>query len=334
MVFYNQEKKMRNILILLLFLLPLGHLNAEKVVRLPEVLKPHTMAVDENQLYICEFTSISIYSLDDFSLVKRFGRKGEGPMEFKGSTSVNCQTDRLIISSTGKISIFNKDGEFIEEMKNNNLFIRGFKPIQDKYVAEKNNFREKRKIVLCDSKLAIIKDLFEEKTAERPGVIFGCTLDVHTYKNKIYISGGKNFTLDVFDIDGKRLFSVNRDYKLIKFTDDHKHKFLESYRKNPVTKQFYTHFKKKAIFSDYFPAIRKFIVADGKIYVHTYKVKNNKTEFFIFEENGKFLKAVYLPVFDKEFMSPAIYRIKNGKLFQLVEGEDKEEWEIHITEIE
>ena len=154
------------------------------------------------------------------------------------------------------------------------------------------------------------------------------------YNNKVYIASGKDFAVHVSDITGKTLFSITQEYKRIAFTREHAKQFLEAYRKNPVTKEFYESFKNIAQFPDYFPAIDDFFVADGKVYVQTHKVIDNKSEFFIFDENGKFLKTLFLPVVDKDFMTPAIFDIRNGKLYNLVENEDTEESELHISEID
>ncbi|MCP5105464.1 MAG: hypothetical protein GY950_18905, partial [bacterium] len=54
-----------------------------KVIPLPELMKPeHPLYFDKTQMYVIEGTSIYIYSLTDFKLVKKFGKQGEGPKEF------------------------------------------------------------------------------------------------------------------------------------------------------------------------------------------------------------------------------------------------------------
>jgi hypothetical protein len=58
-------------------------LKAENVHPLPEIMKPNIIAVNENKLYISNQYSIIVYSLDDFSVLHRFGRKGDGPLEFR-----------------------------------------------------------------------------------------------------------------------------------------------------------------------------------------------------------------------------------------------------------
>jgi hypothetical protein len=91
---------------------------AVKIVPLPQLQKPNTLAVDDNQIYIADGTSLYIYSLKDFSLKKKFGRDGEGPQEFKRKIYlINIQHDYIVINSLGKVSYFAKNGKFIKEMK-------------------------------------------------------------------------------------------------------------------------------------------------------------------------------------------------------------------------
>ncbi len=332
--FENKELVMKiKILQVILFLVLSIGISA-RVVPLPEVMRPHDISVDSDQLYICEHEEISIYSLKDFKRVKKFGKKGEGPQEFKSVVHVNCQSDQLVVESIGKLSFYTKAGEFLDEIKNPSLFRRGFAPIGNQYVAQEFNYGGKNKVLICNPKLKKIKEIYTEEKARKIGSLFDVTLRFKVYKDKVYIAYGKNFLIRVFDITGKELISITKEYKLLAFTREHANQFLEAYRKSPVTKEFYENFKKIVQFSDYFPAIDDFFVADGSLYVQSHKVVDNKSEFLIFTESGKFLKTVFLPGVDKDFMTPSMFDIRNGKLYNLVENEDTEEWELHITEID
>jgi hypothetical protein len=74
-------------------------------------------------------------------------------------------------------------------------------------------------------------------------------------------------------------------------------------------------------------------VTDGKIYVHTFIEKDGKTGFLIFDTKGKFLEKQFLNVYLKKMLEPYPFTIKNGKLYQLVENIDEEEWELFMTDI-
>ena len=91
---------------------------------------------------------------------------------------------------------------------------------------------------------------------------------------------------------------------------------------------------KPIIFPGEFPAIRDYYVADGRIYVLTYKEEDGKSEWLIFDLAGKFLKRLFLPY---QYMTPVDgypTAVKNETLYQLIESEEGEEWALHITDLE
>ncbi len=49
------------------------------VTALEEISQPKMMSISKDYLLITEGSSIFVYSMKDFSLVKKFGKEGEGP---------------------------------------------------------------------------------------------------------------------------------------------------------------------------------------------------------------------------------------------------------------
>ena len=90
---------------------------AETIVPFPGLVKPDQIQVNDRYIYVGEGFKIKIFSLSDFKLKKTFGRRGEGPKEFKGFILVYVQPDYIFITSTHKVSYFTLDGEFIKEKK-------------------------------------------------------------------------------------------------------------------------------------------------------------------------------------------------------------------------
>ncbi|HLP44706.1 MAG TPA: hypothetical protein VK469_02100, partial [Candidatus Kapabacteria bacterium] len=64
-----------------------------------------------------------------------------------------------------------------------------------------------------------------------------------------------------------------------------------------------------------------------------HKKEAEKSEFYIFDIKGTFLKKIMLPLKEKDERLWYPYTIGNGKLYQLVEDEDTETWELHVTDI-
>ena len=74
---------MKKIILMILILLISIYSYGKIVASLEEVSKPQMMAISENYFLITEGSTIFIYSTKDFSFVKKFGKAGEGPREFK-----------------------------------------------------------------------------------------------------------------------------------------------------------------------------------------------------------------------------------------------------------
>lgn len=74
---------MRKITLLLLVTFMSSLILAARIIPLQEILKPVTINLDKDQVYITEGASIYIYSSIDFKFIKKFGQAGEGPREFK-----------------------------------------------------------------------------------------------------------------------------------------------------------------------------------------------------------------------------------------------------------
>ncbi len=113
-------KILSNVVILLVLT---GVVFAEKVAILSPLKNPYEIQVDKDRLYITEGPVIFIFSANDFKLINKFGKRGEGPQEFKlnqGNDVVELYIlpDYLQVNSLGRISFFTKDGTFKRVMMN------------------------------------------------------------------------------------------------------------------------------------------------------------------------------------------------------------------------
>jgi hypothetical protein len=313
----------------------------EVVKTFPDLMRPGRIMVDKDKLYILEFPHIYIYSLDDFRLIKKFGRQGEGPQEFMGGLNITAYTDHIIVNSQGKISYWTKTGEFIREKKC--PFAGGVEPLgADMYVG--NGFRrgdtERDKnyntIDLYDSNFKKIREIDRTEASFQNR---GFTVFAQTYyfinsrtKNMIYVIGKEGFEINVFDENAKKLFTIKEDYKTLNVTKADEKEAHEYFKK--TFPRLYEANKHLIKFADYKPAIRNFLEYDKKVYVETYHVKDGKVEFYVFGQDGKLLKRVFLPIVKQDFRTNYPYFIDGGKLYHLVESEDEELWELRVTEVD
>jgi hypothetical protein len=314
-----------------------------KVIPMPDLVNAERLLVDDTRMYVSEGFSVYIYSLTDFQLKKKFGKKGEGPREFIVEPPVpliiNLREDNIIVTSRGKISIFSKDGNFINETRIPIAFVFFIKPLADRFtgfgITAGDDQKYYRTINIYDSKLVRVKEVSRTlHDFQAPGQGFNAFVPwaYATYDNKIFIPWKTEFCIDVFDSKGDFLYSVKQKYENIKITRHHEKDFEDSIKADPNTKEFYEQMK-PFHYPKYFPAVLDIRVTDNKIYAITYKNENHKNECFIFELNGKFLKKTFLNLHKLDANSHYPFDIKNGKVYQLLENEDMEGWDLHITEV-
>jgi hypothetical protein len=151
---------------------------------------------------------------------------------------------------------------------------------------------------------------------------------------KIIALGGENFVIDVYDSGGNKLNSISREYKKIEVSEEYKKGVHDFYKESPTFRQYYESMKNMIQFSNYFPAIQTFLAADQKIYIQTYLKEEGGYEFFIYDLEGKFLKRLFLPVVYRNSLMPFPYTIMHNKLYQLIENEGAEVWELHAVAID
>lgn len=312
---------------------------AEKVAVLDELMKPASIAVDEKQVYISQDTTIFIYSLQDFTLKKKFGKAGEGPEEFlRAVFSVIPREDHLLVNSAGKISYFTKDGIYKRELKTNTgLGNIQFKPLTEGFVGMKFTGEEGifyLNIVIYDARLKAGKNVYKMKSPlQQVGKLelLKKTFVYETYDNKIFVTGKEGFTIDVLDHTGKTLFTIRQEYERRKFTAEDEKKVREVAKLQARGQ--YDAFKDRLAFPDYYPEILNIYIDDNKLYVLTWKRQGDSFEFYIFDIKGKLLKRQFIPFAFQNAILPYPFAIHGGKLYQVVENED-EEWELHISKIE
>ncbi|MCP4153616.1 MAG: hypothetical protein GY757_38160 [bacterium] len=310
-----------------------------KAVPLPDVLKPGGIAIDESQIYIWENTTVHIYSLKDFSLKKTFGKKGEGPQEFKSILGIVPQKESLFVNSMGKIFYFSKDGTYRKEAKTTDA--RGFFPVGNSFFGRREIMEDKTvflKINLYDATFKLIKEIAKLKYAVQDTtqqlLPLIPPLEVNAYAGKLFVTPAMDFLIDVYNDKGEKLHSIKQAYKKQPVSDDFKNKTDHFLKTSPNFKKYYELLKGWLKFPDYFPAIRRVCVNDNKIFVQTYMHKGDQSEFHVLDFKGKLLKTVWLTFADPIGINlDPLFTISGDKLYQLVENEEKEIWELRILDI-
>ena len=319
-----------------------GLVFAEKVIALPDVLKAENILIAHNRLYVAEQVKIYIYSLGDFKLIKKFGKRGEGPEEFMGAIGwlakgKNC----VLITSQNKVSLFTPDGEFMEEKKAKSGFFSGFyQSVGDNFTGVSTKTDKGVMyftIFLYDKNFDKLKELASFKFADNGKFHFLNVIRMiscFTYKDKIYVAKEKGFTVNILDHDGKLLNTITRDYKPRKFTVKDEEEMRVMFKKGMPAGQYET-MKDRMVFDKYYPEILMIQVSDDIIYVSTWKKKNDLYEMFLYKLDGTFIKQKFIKLVLRpgDAIRPYPSTFNRGKLYQLIEDEDDEVWKLHITKI-
>jgi hypothetical protein len=316
----------------------------EKSTSLPGINNPKTIAVDHELLIITEGATIYMYTLKDFRLLKKFGKSGEGPREFIVNPNmplrIKLLPDKFLANSFGKITYFTRQGEYLKEVKHS-VSIGGADlfPVGDYFTALGYAREDMKTFITANIYDAEFKKVTEFDRFELPlrgpkFRIFEKAMILQTGRDRIYVSGSKDFIINIFDYEGKKVNTINREYEKLKFSDSHKQEALNFYKTSPDFKPYADMITANVLWPDYFQAIRHFIAADKQLYVQTYLEKDGKTEFYIFDHNGKFLGRKWVPLTPVSFAETLqLFTIYDHKIYQLVDNIDTEEWELHITDI-
>jgi hypothetical protein len=328
------------IIIFLIFIFSAVH--AKQIVKITDAFNPTQIHVTNDRMYIVDGFTFLIYSLKDFKFIKKIGEEGEGPREFKDAIYwVYFRGHQMIVNSLAKVSYFSPDGEFIKEKKAFAGSRAGdFCPIGNQFAAvqfltEKQTFF--KTVNIYDSNLKKIKEIYRVKEDFQPGKYMKAYSEPKTFtvhNDKIYVSFDNDFKITVFNSQGEKVFTIEKEYQRLEVTEEHEQAAQMYYKTAPYYKKYYERIKSLLEFPTHLPAVKTFAFSEDKLYVHTYNKKDKKTEFYVFTPKGKFLERVFLPIIGEEeirFKFSSIYEFKNGKLYQLVENEETEEWEVHIS---
>lgn len=332
--------------IIIVFLITAISINAaSKPIPLPDVVNPKALYFDDKQMYIVEGTTIYIYSLADFKLIRKFGKKGEGPEEFlldpsmMGMVFIDVSTDEILVTSMGKLSFWTKDGKFKKEKKFGNPQTRSVLPFGKNYVGKAAVFTDKiyEALYLLNPELKQTKELAKVENAYQQGkglMVLKSMPHQEVYKDKLYIAWENDFKIRVLDTGLKEEKVITHDIERVKVTAKDKKIIIHYLKTSPELKD---HFQalQPIRFPELFPSILGLTISGDIIYILTFKTEDKgdiqNFEFLLFDINGKFRKSLLKPVRMMTPLLPYPYKIHKGKFYQMVDNEEKEQWELFIT---
>lgn len=344
------------LLTIITFMGTLSH--GEKIGVLTEILKPEGIEVADGRLYVVEGPEFFVYNLNNATLIKKFGKAGEGPGEL--NTVLNFPNSLRILENTiiaegfNKIIIFSKDFKFIKEFRKKEMLIHKITPIKENFVAVRMS-PEKNKIIFTllflDQDMNEIKELHQQESFDRQKelIMVRDTIHFEVYNEKIFVEeSNKGFYLEVFDCKGNRLYEIKKNFAAAKVTENDKKAIFNHLKKDNLIAVVarreggWDEFAKKGTFTypDVFPHIKDIKITNDKIYVSTFERKDNKEKCIIMDLKGNIISTSYLPITGQSSFSASsmgkdnrFYGIADNKFYYLIENEDEEVWELHAMEI-
>jgi hypothetical protein len=112
-----EDNMFKKVVCFIIFMVLVTIVHEEKIAGFPEVMKPRTICIDGDELFITEGSTVSVYCLETFILKHKFGKKGEGPGEFKNRPMIKVLKDSIFVSTMDKMAWFSREGKLTRELK-------------------------------------------------------------------------------------------------------------------------------------------------------------------------------------------------------------------------
>jgi hypothetical protein len=316
-----------------------------KTIPLPDILKPELIEIYNNRIYIVEGPQVHIYALKDFTHIKTFGREGEGPREFKTyfafGVRISFYKDQLLATSVGRISFFDLEGNYQKETATTFISTGGLKQLEHNGPLFLSDGRYKEgkiaynTMILYDAQFKKIKEVAKYIKNEQ----LGGKVDpmnpgfpkYQVYDNKIFSEEGDR-VINVFAADGKKITTISPTDEKMPITSTYKNEFY-AFLKNQDPQEFHR-LKNRFEFPGYFPVIHNFKVADNRVYIVTWKQKNEAQQIKIFTLDGKHTTTAYCPNLKIDPMYLAPFAVHNGAVYHIADNPDTETWELIVTPLQ
>jgi hypothetical protein len=328
---------------------------AVKLAVLPELNRPSYIEIRDDEAYVLDDTVVKVYSLKDCRLLRQFGKTGNGPGELMPNDEIPLQMQlvngQVFLNSQTKFIHYSYAGEVLKE-KATHFMCMQILLLGKNYCISRVNFTQKMEIffhiILYDPDLNPLKTIYTSKptsTIRSHGkAIIPANftyLKLAPSGKRLYVFSGRqeDFQVLVFDLHGKPLKPIKMDYQCPKWTDAFKQEFIDWFKTFPRFSAMGGNedlIKQYIEFPVYLPAIRDILPGEKRLYVQTYKKKKNDSEFFVFDENARLVKQVFLPDESRYLvkMNPDVtFTIKNDRYYYLVENTESGDWELHMASI-
>ncbi|OGD11898.1 MAG: hypothetical protein A2Y86_04455 [Candidatus Aminicenantes bacterium RBG_13_62_12] len=282
----------------------------------------NSLAVDASgNIYTVDPKNIRIRIFaPDGSLVKAFGREGQGPGEFSGPGGITAAPDGSILVSdvlNGRISYFTREGAHLKDTsfgtyRIGGLEIDGRQNLFATHIQSPSGDKQTWELVKFDPDL---KPLLKIHSISIPFKLAG---GVNLLPDRFFfaLAGddrlawmvSNEYTVQVVDAAGKTVMKIIKERDQQKFSDKDRDKFIKSRFPGGAPSQF------KLQFPDYFPAASGFMTDEkGRIYVRTYDEDGlGGVAMDVFDPAGLYIARFFVPE-DEDAVT-----VRNDKLYSII----------------
>ncbi len=329
-------------------------LPADQIGLLPEILEPDGFQVSGNEVFILERATVYVFDLPSLSLKRRFGREGQGPGEVEItpwlSNTLRVSPDQAIIDSVNKLVVYTRKGELIREKRRLPQFTQ-VEPWGDHYAVRmriSGNDSDKKQyssIQFLNGETEELCELYRQPfAAQREQLdIIPDSIHFQAYENNLYVEKSpEGFVIDVYEPGGQKVREIRREHDKRPVTRADRLFYEQLLKDDPmmkIQKESWEQFKTRTRlrYPESFPAIRDFVIADGRIYVQTYGGDDSRAEFVVLDLDGKLLKRIDLPKvrepgFTEQMMGTGVrlFCIDKGRFFYLKELDEGCELNVEV----
>jgi 6-bladed beta-propeller len=271
---------------------------------------------DEENIYAMDQGETQVKVFDKKGIFLRtIGRKGAGPGELQNPNNIfiSSRPELVVEDYIRNLTYYTPDGQYIRALSTVRIFPIGILLDSSGRIFALRNIQNPEKpgkeVDLYDQNLNFLKTIVTV-LQRRPDPSL-----IEPFRNSIQwallndgslvVSSGDEYELDVFNVEGKLVRKIIRDYDFVRITDED---VKQSVPRVPEGR--------KLVVPKNFPAIRSLTTDDeGRIFVGTYE-KRGKGIFVndVFDSAGRFVAAVALKG------QPQVW--KKHKLYAIEEDED------------
>lgn len=332
--------------IVLLGLLLIVPVQGEKLGEFIDINNPNFIQISGGKIYILEKANVYVYSLKDLTLIKKFGKQGNGPGELNVGGPVIGQMQlvgkHVCVNTFNKIVRFSLDGTFVDEARFPFIALQAT-PFGDGFAVSK--------LAMADTGANRVGVFLFPKSLENGKELYGREymdfrktgkLELVPKLFMIRAAGDRLVMLDheeggimkVFSKDGTQVLKAPLNIEAVKTTDSFRAELMEWTKSQPQFKMIPEQVLKMIYVPDVLPSFKNFITADGKIFVHTFLQKDGKSKLVVLDMKGKPLKNFWLEGLEKDIIMPSPYAYYEGGLYYLKENVDEEVIELHKVKLE